>query len=546
LKAFKIQKNSSSNRSQVKNRIDFLIKGGTVYDGSLSGPSLKDIAVTGDTITAMGIFQVNEATTVIDAAGLSVAPGFIDVHAHSDFTILADPRAEGKVSQGVTTEINGNCGMSAAPLFNKAFERRQGDLEELGIRERWNTLGEYFALLAKKGTALNLATLAGHGNVRGSVMGYDDKMPGEDDLSKMSALLRAAIDDGAIGLSTGLIYPPGVYSKIEELIVLAKLLKQKGLIYASHMRSEGGSLVEAVQEVIRIGREADIRVHISHIKTAGEKNWHKAERVIDLIEEARDSGVRLTCDRYPYIASSTDLDALLPAWTYEGGNNEELKRLTDPVDSRRIRQEILEQTAKSDYWQTVIIASVDSEKNAWMEGMTISAISVSLGLAEIDTFFRILIEEQLRVGAIFLSMNEENLKKFLRLPYCMIGSDSSARSFDGPTRKGKPHARGFGTFPRFLGRYAGERGLMGLSEAIYRSTSLPASTFGLKNRGSLREGMYADIVIFDPGTITDRATYADPYQRSSGIEHVLVNGVPVIRGGVFAGNFPGRILRKSG
>ena len=267
----------------MKKRIDLLIKGGTVYDGSLSSPSVKDIAVAGDTITAIGSFHaIMKHLQSLMRQGLAVAPGFIDTHAHSDFTILADPRAEGKVSQGVTTEINGNCGMSAAPLFNKAFERRQDDLKDLGIRERWNTLSEYFALLAKKGIALNLATLAGHGNIRGSVMGYDDKMPAEDDFSKMSALLRAAIDEGAIGLSTGLIYPPGVYSKTEELIVLAKLLKQKGLIYASHMRSEGELLVEAVQEVIRIGREADIKVHISHIKTAGEKNWHKAERVIEL------------------------------------------------------------------------------------------------------------------------------------------------------------------------------------------------------------------------------------------------------------------------
>lgn len=530
----------------MKKRIDLLIKDGTVYDGSLSSPAVKDIAVAGDTITAIGSFHAHDASAVIDAAGLAVAPGFIDSHAHSDFTILADPRAEGKVSQGVTTEINGNCGMSAAPLFNKAFERRQDDLKDLGIRDQWNTLSQYYALLAKKGTALNLATLAGHGNIRGCVMGYDDKMPTEGDFSKMSALLRTAIDEGAIGLSSGLIYPPGVYSKTEELIELAKPLNKKGLIYASHMRSEGESLVEAVQEVIRIGREADIQVHISHIKTAGEKNWHKAERVIALLEDARSSGVLLTCDRYPYIASGTDLDSLLPAWTYEGGNAKEMKRLIDPVESERIRQEIQVQTGKNDYWKTVIISSVDSEKNVWMEGMTVSAISASLRLSEIDTLFRILIEEKLRVGAIFLSMSEGNLKKFLSLPYCMIGSDSSARSSDGPTRKGKPHARGFGTFPRFLGRYAGDNGIMGLSEAIYRSTSLPAGTFGLKNRGGLREGMYADIVIFDPKTIMDRATFDDPYQRSSGIEHVLVNGVPVIRGGVFAGNFPGRVLRKSG
>jgi len=527
----------------VKKRIDLLIKGGTIYDGSLADPYVKDIAISGDAIAAIGSFHWNEAGMVIDAEGLAVAPGFIDTHAHSDFTILADPRAEGKVSQGVTTEINGNCGMSAAPLFNKAFERREEDLKDLGIRERWNTLTEYFTLAAKKGIALNLATLAGHGNIRGSVMGYDDRLPSEDELSGMSALLKTAIDEGAIGMSTGLIYPPGVYAKTEELIELSKVLKQKGLVYATHMRSEGDMLVESVQEVIRIGREAGVKAHISHIKTLGQRNRHKAEKVIALLEDARDSGVHLTCDRYPYTASSTDLDSLLPAWTYEGGNDEEMKRLINPADIRRIRQEIQGQAGEKDYWKTVIISSVDSEANAWMEGRTIADISASLRLDEIDTLLGILINERLRVGAVFLSMSEENLRKFLSLPYCMIGSDSSARSFDGPTRKGKPHPRGFGTFPRFLGRYAGNNEIMGLSEAIYRATSLPAETFGLKKRGSIREGMYADIVIFDPKTIMDRATFENPFQRSSGIQHVLVNGVPVIREGEFAGNFPGRVLK---
>jgi N-acyl-D-amino-acid deacylase len=529
----------------VKKRIDILIKGGTIYDGSLQEPYIKDIALSGDAIYAIGSFLQTEAETVIDADGLAVAPGFIDTHAHSDFTILADPRAEGKVSQGVTTEINGNCGMSAAPLFDKAFDRRQDDLNDLGIRERWHSLDEYFTLVMERGIALNLATLAGHGNIRGSVIGYDDKLPSEDELSKMSVLLETAIEEGAIGLSTGLIYPPGVYSKTEELIELSKILDRKGLLYTSHMRSESDMLLEAVQEVIRIGVEANARVHISHIKTAGEKNWHKAEKVIALLEAARHSGIHLTCDRYPYTASSTDLDSMLPSWTYEGGNEEELKRLMSPAESERISREIRSQATVKDYWKTVIITTVDSEKNAWMEGRNIADISTALKIDEIDALFKILIEEKLRVGAIFLSMSEENLKKFLALPYCMIGSDSSARSFDGPTRKGKPHPRGFGTFPRFIARHVNEYGIMGLPEAIHKMTLLPAETFRLKRRGSIKEGMYADIVIFDPESIIDRATFDNPYQRSSGISHVFVNGVPVIREGKFADNFPGRILKSS-
>ena len=526
----------------MKKQIDILIKNGTVYDGSPNNPYVKDIALCRDMIYAIGFFDHSDADMVIDADGMAVAPGFIDTHAHSDFTLLADPRAEGKISQGVTTEINGNCGMSAAPLFNMAFERRQDELKDLGIEERWHTLEEYFSLLMKKKIALNISTLVGHGNIRGSVMGYHNAMPSEEDLSEMSALLKSAIAAGAIGLSTGLIYPPGIYSKAEELIALSQILKDKGLVYASHLRSEGEMLIEAVQEVLRIGREACIKVHISHIKTAGEKNWHKAEKVIELLEDARISGIHLTCDRYPYTASSTDLDAILPSWTYEGGNEEELKRLMNPADRERIRQEIQRQAEERDYWESVVISSVVSQKNAWMEGRTISEISSSLHLAEIDTLFRILIDEKLRVGAIFLSMNEENLKKFLSLPYCMIGSDSSARSFDGPTRKGKPHPRGFGTFTRFIARYSRS---IGLAEAIYRLTLLPAETFCLTKRGSIREGMYADLVIFDPKAIEDTATYGNPYQRSSGIQYVLVNGVPVVKEGKFADNFPGRVLRQS-
>jgi N-acyl-D-amino-acid deacylase len=528
----------------MKKKIEILIRGGTVYEGGLSAPSVEDVGITGDLIVSKGRIHPDDAVLIIDAEGLAVAPGFIDTHAHSDFTILADPRAEGKISQGITTEINGNCGMSAAPLYGKAFEKRQDDLRELRINERWSSLGEYFELVEQRGVSLNVATLAGHGNIRGSIVGYEDRVPVESEFADMSGLLMNAIEEGAIGLSTGLIYPPGVYAQTEELVRLAKCLRKDDLIYASHIRSEGDMLAESVMEVIRIGREAGIRVHISHLKTSGEKNWFKAEEVISLIKAARSSGVALTCDRYPYIAANTDLDAILPAWAYEGGNEEEIKRLMNPYDRERIRQELEKQAGGKDYWTKVIVSAVDSQENAWMEGRTISEISASIGINETETLFRILKEERLRVGAIFLSMNEENLKKFLSLPFCMIGSDSSGRSFDGPTNKGKPHPRGFGTFPRFISRYAGDKGIMGLSEAIYRSTTLAAETFSVKGRGALREGMYADIVVFDPAEIRDVATFENPWQRSAGIEYVFVNGIPVISRGHFTGKFPGRVLRR--
>ncbi len=522
---------------------DVLIKGGLLYDGGLSDPYISDVGIAGGIIRFIGRSSAEDAEKTIDARGFAVCPGFIDAHSHSDFTIVADPRAEGKICQGVTTEVNGNCGMSAAPLFKKALERREEDLKELGIRDRWNTFGEYFNLVTKSGLAVNTAFLAGHGNIRGSVVGYEDKKASREELDGMAALLDEAIGQGAIGLSTGLIYPPGIYSDTEELIHISKRLCSRDLIYASHMRSEGERLTQAVEEVIRIGEESRARVHISHIKTAGERNWKKAEDVFSLLNEARNKGLKMTCDRYPYIASSTDLDAILPSWVYEGGNDEELKRLQDQKEKDRIMMEMREQSGSRGYWEKVIVSSVVSEKNRWMEGKTIGEISSNLGRNGFETVFGILLEERLRVGAIFLSMNEENLRGFLSLPYCMIGSDSSARSFDGPTKKGKPHPRTFGTFPRLFANYVRNEGLFSLQEAIHKATQLAALTFRLGNRGRLKEGFYADVVVFDAERIGDRSTYEDPFQRPEGIAYVLVNGVPAVWEGVPTGKLAGHVLK---
>jgi N-acyl-D-amino-acid deacylase len=522
---------------------DILIKGGLLYDGGLSAPFISDIGIADGMIRFIGRSDEKKAEKIIDARGFAVCPGFIDAHSHSDFTIVADPRAEGKICQGITTEINGNCGMSAAPLFKKALEKREEDLRELGIRDRWNTFSEYFALLAKRGLAVNMAFLAGHGNIRGSVVGYDDKEPSHEELDGMAALMEEAIGQGAIGLSTGLIYPPGIYSGTEELIHIARVLLSRDLIYASHMRSEGARLTQAVEEVIRIGEESGVKVHISHIKTAGERNWQKAEDVLSLLNEARGRGLKITCDRYPYIASSTDLDAILPSWVFEGGNDEELRRLLDRKEKDKIAMEMREQSGSHGYWEKVIVSSVASEKNRWMEGKTIAEISRVRRNGEMEAVFEILLEEKLRVGAIFLSMKEENLRKFLSLPYCMIGSDSSARSFDGPTKKGKPHPRTFGTFPRFFGNYVLKVGLLSLPEAIYKATRLTAQTFGLRKRGGLKEGFYADIVVFDAGRIMDKSTYADPFQMPEGIAYVLVNGIPAVWEGVPSGKLAGKVLK---
>lgn len=528
----------------MNNKVDFIIKHGLIFDGNGREPVISDIAVKEDRIVGIGTFSDNDADTIIQAKGMAVAPGFIDAHSHSDFTLIADSRAEGKICQGVTTEINGNCGMSAAPLYGRAIERREDDLKELGITERWSSVREYCSVIENKGLALNTAMLIGHGNIRGSVVGYDNRKPSAVELLQMKHLLDISIQEGGIGLSTGLIYPPGIYSSTDELVALSEVLRPYGLIYTSHMRSEGPALLESIQEVITISRAAGIKSHISHLKTAGQQNWHKSDAAIDLITAARQEGMKISCDRYPYIASSTDLDSLLPSWVFEGGNEEELKRLRSDEMRIKMRRELLKQARNRTYWERVIISSVASPEKAWMEGMTIAEISKHFCCDEIEAVFKVLLEEKLRVGAIFLSMNEDNLRKFLSLPFCAIGSDSSARCFDGPTRLGKPHPRTYGTFPRFFGRYVRDEGLMSLTEAIRRATMLPAAIFGLRGRGQIKEGFSADIVIFDPDTISDRATFEDPFLKPAGISYVLVNGTPAVWEGEPTRKSSGRLLRS--
>jgi len=521
--------------------LDYFIKNGHVLDGSGAGPVDMNIGIQGDRIVYTGK-DILEAENIIDAKGLVVTPGFIDAHAHSEFTILADGRAEGKVSQGITTEINGNCGLSAAPLRGDAFDHREADLIELGIKERWHTFSEYFSLLQSKGIAINFAALCGHGNIRASVIGYKNKAPNTNDLSEMKKLLSEAVAQGAKGLSTGLIYPPGVYSDTKELIGLCKVLSaQRAGIYTSHMRSEGDGLIEAIEELITIGREADVNVHISHIKTAGKRNWSKIDKAIELIEGARRAGINLTCDRYPYTAASTDLDTVLPSWCYDGGVEEELRRLKDTKIREKIRTEI---SGKGDsYWKGVFVSSVTKTENRWMEGENIFDISSKMGKPPEDALIDITIDEKARTGAIFFSMSEDNLRRFLSLPYAMIGTDSSARSFSGPTCTGKPHPRGFGSFPRFIGKYVRDEGIIGLPEAIKKATYLPALTFRLENRGLIKEGFFADIVAFDYEKIIDNATFKDPYLRPDGIEYVFVNGTLSVRKGEITESLAGSILR---
>ncbi|MBI4843855.1 MAG: D-aminoacylase [Nitrospirae bacterium] len=522
--------------------IDYLLTGGFIIDGSSAdaSPMIADIAIEDGKIKAVGDLSGIDAGRVISIKGLCASPGFIDAHAHSDFTLLADGRAQGKILQGVTTEVNGNCGLSAAPLLGQAIEQRENELETLGIKERWNSFPEYFSLLLKRGVSVNCATLAGHGNLRASTAGYSYKPPSKEEMSEMKRLLAEAIKAGAKGISTGLVYPPGVFSDTAELIELARVAAKNNCVYATHMRSEGSRLLEAVNEVMAIVNESGIRAHISHLKTDGEKNWKKLKGVFEQIDHENAKGFNVTCDRYPYIASSTGLDSLLPAWAFEGGDRMEMQRLKK--EQARLKSGILKMHPEKSFWKTVMISSSASVKNKWMEGKTLFEVSIQAKKNPVNCLFDILIEDRLKTGAIFFSMNEENLKAILKRPYTMIGSDSSARSFDGVTSNEKPHPRAFGSFPRVLGKYVRESGLLTLSEAVYKMTGLPAATFGIKGRGAVREGYFADITVFDPKKVADKAEYNRPFVKPKGIHHVFVNGVPVVFDGRITGRLPGRIV----
>jgi N-acyl-D-amino-acid deacylase len=516
--------------------LTLLLRNCTVYDGTGSPPFRAQVGVAGERIAWVGPGNAGEAERVLDLDGLALTPGFIDVHSHSDFTLLADPRGEGKVLQGVTTEINGNCGLSGGPLLGEARAQREGDLEEYGITQRWEALAEYLDLLEKAAPALNVATLVGQGNIRASVMGFVRREPRPAEMEAMKALLAQCLREGALGLSTGLIYPPGAFTGTGELIALSAAGAEfPGFLYATHMRSEGERLLEAIEETLAIGRGAGVPVHVSHLKASGHENWSKAARAASLLADSIAAGGRVTADRYPYTAGSTDLDAVLPSWCYEGGNAEELRRLRDPSLREKIKAGM-----PAGNWDQVVISSVETGKNRWMQGRSIEEVARTHGLEPRECVLTLLLEESLRVGAIFHSMSEENLRMFLSLPFVMVGTDGSARSRGGPTEKGRPHPRGFGSFPRYL-----SFGAPGLPEAIRRITLLPARTFGLAGRGAVREGTFADLVAFDPERLRDRATFEEPFLPPEGMAYVVVNGVVAAEEGRLTGARAGRVLRRS-
>ena len=536
---------------------DVLIRNGTAIDGSGAPRRQADLAISGERIVAVESLPAAQSKEVIDATGLVVAPGFIDAHCHDDGVLPFQPTADSKVAQGITTEVGGNCGGSAAPLSPATREEanspanRNSPVERAGMDVDWGSVEEYFARLTRQGMSVNLALLAGLGTIRKKVMGMTDGAPTPEQLEEMKGEVEVAMDAGAIGVSTGLIYPPSVYARTDEIIALATVAAAKGGVYASHIRGEGDTLMEAADEALTVGREAGLPVQIAHLKASGPDNWHKMPLVIERIESARADGLDVTADMYSYRASNTGLGALLPHWAHVGGAEACVERLKDPAVRRRIHDEGKHRKpgpAWAGYDERYIASIVISycPPHPEYDGRYLHEVAAERGQDPLDAAMDILIESTLTTIIIIFSMKEENVALGLSRPWVMIGTDGASRYFEGPHTAGKPHPRNFGTFPRVLGKYCREDGLFSLEEAVRKMTSLPAGKFRLNQRGLLREGHYADIVVFDSQAVADVATFAEPRQRPRGIPWVFVNGQAAIADGRQTGARPGRVLRHGG
>ena len=523
---------------------NLIIKNGLIIDGKKNAAVRGDLGIEGERIASVGKIEASRAERIICAEGLFVCPGFVDVHGHSDFTLLADPRAESKIRQGVTTEVGGNCGFSAGPRFGEATRQAASICKDYELKDNWNSLGQYLSLLERRGLGVNFVPLVGHGNLRTSVLGYEDRQATANELEEMKQMLRDSMSEGSFGISSGLIYPPGCFTPTKEITELCKVAACFNGIYSTHLRSEGKGLLEAIDEAIEIGKEAGVAVQISHLKASDKKNWAKLDKAFEKIEMALREGVKISCDRYPYTASSTDLDAVLPNYAFAGGREAQLGRLRDKWWRAKIKKE-MEKTYPEGCWEGVMISSVRSKQNKWMEGKRISRIAKHKDMYPVDFLLDLLLEEETKVSAIFFTMCEDNLRRILKKPYTMVGSDSSARSTSGILAKGKPHPRGFGTFPRILRRYVLEEGLLSIQEAVYKMTAQPMKLLGIQDRGTVEEGKYADLVIFDKTTIKDCSTYESPYRYPEGIRYVILNGKIVIEDGKYTGRLAGKILRKN-
>jgi N-acyl-D-amino-acid deacylase len=559
---------------------DLIVRNGSVLDGTGAPAVRADVGVRGDRIAAVGDLAAASAARIIDVAGAVVCPGFIDAHTHSDTFLLIEPDAPSKLTQGVTTEICGQCGGSGAPVVPNRTrlpadwtalaypELRGARNAERGMRSSacvrpgdnatpsstprsalrtphsgptWTTVAEYGELLAQVQPAVNVVLFIGHNTIRKAVMGYEPRTATVDEVAAMARLLDQALEEGGSGLSTGLIYQPGKYAAPEEILALARVASRRGARYATHMRSEGDRLLESIDEVLGLAREAGVQVQISHLKTSGASNWDKLESAIERIERARGTGLVVHADRYPYLAGGTDLDVVLPDWASAGGRDGILKNLADPATRDRV---IAALDAMDRDWSGVMIGGARHPAVASYTGQTVTEVAAARGSSPGAALVWMIATDETRTEAFFFGLCERNLRRIYAQPWVMVGSDASARAPTGPLADSHPHPRAYGAFPRFL-RLVQDEKLMPLPEAIRRCTSLPADAFGLPGRGRLAVGAFADLVVFEPSAIRDHATYARPHQFATGVGLVVVNGRLSYEGGRFTGHRGGRLLQAA-
>ena len=531
---------------------DVIIRAGTVYDGTGSPGRRADIGIKGDRIERVGDLSAESAKMTIDATDRAVAPGFINMLSWATESLLADGRSQGDIRQGVTLEIFGE-GSSMGPLSAVMKKRMVDEMGDIKYDITWTTLAEYLKELERRGVSTNVASFIGATTIREHVIGLEDKKPTPQQLDEMRALVRQEMEAGALGIGSSLIYAPAFYASTEELIELCKVAAQYQGKYISHMRSEGNRLVEAVTELIRISREAKIPAEIYHLKAAGKANWGKLDTVIAMVEKARKQGLKITADMYNYPAGATGLDAAMPPWVLDGGYEEAFKRLKDPATRRKIAHAI---TTPSKEWENLYLAAGSPDRVLLVEfksealkpltGKSLAEVAKLRGESIPDTIMNLVLEDRSRVGTVYFMMSEDNIRKQLRLPWVSFGSDAGSMAPEPPFTKSSTHPRAYGNFARLLGHYVRDEKVIPLEEAVHRLSGLPATNLTLANRGFLREGMFADVVVFDPATIADRATFEKPHQYAVGMTHVFVNGVQVLKDGEHTGAKPGRAVWGAG
>lgn len=538
-----------------KQKFDVIVRGGTVYDGSGKSGIVTDVGINADTIAFIGDLSKAKGKTEINAKGLAVAPGFINMLSWATETLIIDGKSQADIRQGVTLEVFGE-GWSMGPLNDQMKADMLADMQrdpDWKFDLDWSTLGEYLESLERKGVTPNVASFVGATTIRIHELGYANRSPNTEELERMKALVKQAMEEGALGVGSSLIYAPANYSSTEELIELCKVAGEYGGMYITHMRSEGNNIFNAINETIRIAREGKLPAEIYHLKMAGQENWWKLDSVLAMIDNANKEGLKITADMYTYTAGATGLDASMPPWVQEGGIKEWIKRLQDP----QIRKRALDEMRKpSDTWENLLLMAGGPEQVLLLGfandslkqfiGKTLAEVSGIYGKSPEETAMDLVIADSTRVSTAYFMMSEENVKRQIAIPYLSFGSDAGSQATEGVFLKSSTHPRAYGNFARLLGKYVRDEKVIPMEEAIRKLTSLPASNLKIKKRGSLAPGYYADVVVFDPQTIQDHATFEQPHQYSTGVVHVLVNGTQVLKDGEHTGAKPGRVVRGPG